>query len=204
VLAQYNAITNKTFGVTDDNGHGSHINSLILSSYRAAGAGLWNGIAPDANLVSIKAFDYQGRGYYADVIRAIDWAVTNKNNYNIRVLNMSFSAPPQSYYWEDPLNQAVMRAWQVGIVVVSASGNTAGRPSAFQARALCGYRQGDANNQSPFNSADDYLTQFSSAGPTLEGFVKPDVIAPGHSYGLMSPSAYLPDLSQSYLSGCVL
>ena len=29
-----------------------------------------------------------------------------KDAYDIRVLNLSFSATPQSYYWEDPLNQA--------------------------------------------------------------------------------------------------
>ena len=51
-------------------------------------------------------------------------SVENKDTYNIRVLNLSFSAPPQSYYWEDPLNQAVMAAWQAGIVVVAAAGNT--------------------------------------------------------------------------------
>ena len=52
----------------------------------------------------------------------------NKDAYNIRVLNLSFSAPPQSYYWDDPLNQAVMRAWQAGIVVVASAGNTGPDP----------------------------------------------------------------------------
>ena len=69
-----------------------------------------------------------GGGTYADVIRGIDWAVTNKDAYNIRVLNCSFSAPPQSSYWLDPLNQAVMRAWQAGIVVVASAGNTGPDP----------------------------------------------------------------------------
>jgi serine protease AprX len=119
-LLQYNAITNSTSDASDDSGHGSHVTSLILSSYRSAGTGQYNGVAPSSNLVSIKAFNAQGLGTYANVIRGIDWAVTNKAAYNIRVMNLSFSALPQSYYWEDPLNQAVMRAWQAGIVVVAA------------------------------------------------------------------------------------
>ena len=49
----------------------------------------------------------------------IDWAVRNRIGLNIRVMNLSFSAPPRSYYWDDPLNQAVMAAWRDGIVVVA-------------------------------------------------------------------------------------
>ena len=47
------------------------------------------------------------------------WIVQNKDVYGIRVLNCSFSAPVRSFYWEDPLNLAVMEAWRSGIVVVS-------------------------------------------------------------------------------------
>ena len=40
---------------------------------------------------------------------------------------------------------------------------------------------------------DDYLASFSAAGPTYEGFVKPDLVAPGgHVYGLMSSQMMLP------------
>ncbi len=46
-------------------------------------------------------------------------------------INLSISAPVRSYYWDDPLNQAVMAAWQAGIVVVASAGNngTAGAMS---------------------------------------------------------------------------
>ena len=48
--------------------------TLPVSSVRTA-AGLYNGIAPDADLLSVQAFDETGQGTYADVIRAIDWAI---------------------------------------------------------------------------------------------------------------------------------
>ena len=63
------------------------------------------------------------------MIRAIDWVVTNKNlQYAIRVLNLSLGAPARSRYWDDPLNKAVMRAWQSGIVVVVSAGNSGPLP----------------------------------------------------------------------------
>ncbi|MCP5098992.1 MAG: S8 family serine peptidase, partial [Chloroflexi bacterium] len=112
LLAQYNAITDEmdmadSPVTTDESGHGTHVSSLILNS-QDNGQGAYHGVAPDANLVSIKAFDANGTGAYPDVIRGIDWAVTHKDTYNIRILNLSFSALPQSNYWDDPLNQAVM------------------------------------------------------------------------------------------------
>ena len=60
---------------------------------------------PSARLVEVKAFDNNGIGTYADIIRGLDWIVANKNTHNIRVVNMSFSGTPQSYYWEDPLTR---------------------------------------------------------------------------------------------------
>ena len=54
-------------------------------------------------MISAKAFDANGVGSYADVIRALDRAVEYKDQFNIRVLNLSFSAVPQSHYWDDPL-----------------------------------------------------------------------------------------------------
>jgi serine protease AprX len=103
----------------DENGHGSHVASIVLSSLPASD-GTYNGVAPDANLLPVRAFDWEGKGTYADIIEAIDYVIKSKDTYNTRVLNLSFSAEPQSYYWDDPLNQAVMRAWQAGIVVIAA------------------------------------------------------------------------------------
>ena len=62
------------------------------------------------------------------MIRAIDYVVTNKNPLGIRVLNLSLGAPARSRYWDDPLNKAVMRAWQSGIVVVASAGNSGPLP----------------------------------------------------------------------------
>ncbi len=132
VAVQYDAITNTVVSnwapvSTDTTGHGTHVTSLIASSSRK-NSGEYFGVAPDARIISIKAFGEDGSRHYATVIRAIDWVVTNKNPQAIRVLNLSLGAPARSRYWDDPLNKAVMRAWQSGIVVVVSAGNSGPLP----------------------------------------------------------------------------
>mgnify|MGYP000623909923 CR=1 FL=1 len=132
---------------------------------------------------------------YADTIRAIDWVVANKDAYNIRVINLSFSAEPRSYYWDDPMNQAVMAAWQAGIVVVASAGNTGPNAMTIGAPGNVPYVitvGAMTDNYTPDYLYDDFLASFSSAGPTVEGFVKPDLVAPGgHARGLMHTNVYL-------------
>jgi serine protease AprX len=105
------------------------------------------------------------------------------------VLNLSLGAAPQSRYWEDPLNRAVMRAWQAGLVVVASAGNTGPGPQTITVPGNVPYVitvGAMTDNYTPANSADDRLASFSAAGPTYEGFVKPDVVAPGgHIWSLM-------------------
>ncbi len=88
ILAQYNAIRDfETSGAivaqlrdaptvaADLSGHGTHISSVAVSSYQAWNkqqkARLYNGVAPNADLVVVKAFDWNGSGTYLDVIRGI-------------------------------------------------------------------------------------------------------------------------------------
>jgi serine protease AprX len=48
------------------------------------------------------------------------------------------------------------------------------------------------DHYTPDVRTDDYLASFSSTGPTVEGFVKPDVVAPGgHLIGLMDTRSLL-------------
>ena len=48
------------------------------------------------------------------------------------------------------------------------------------------------DNYAPSNPLGWRLTSFSSAGPTFEGFVKPDILAPGgHIIGIMDPQTAL-------------
>ena len=102
--------------------------SLTIANSETAANGKYNGIAPGADLVSITAFDRYGAATYLSIIQGVQFAVENKDRYGIRVLNCSFSAPARSHYWDDPLNQAIMAAWNAGIVVVTSAGNNGPDP----------------------------------------------------------------------------
>lgn len=49
-----------------------------------------------------------------------------------------------------------------------------------------------SDNYTPADGADDVLASFSAAGPTADGFLKPELVAPGgHVLGLMPLNATL-------------
>lgn len=186
----YDAINNNISNYSnEESGHGTHVASIAGNADYDVYGKVY-GVAPNAALVGIKAFDAEGKATYADVIRGIDWALQVKDQINLRVLNMSFSGPARSYYWEDPLNQAVMKAWQAGIVVVASAGNTGPDPMSIGVPGNVPYVitvGAMTDNYTETNTSDDKLATFSSAGPTFEGFVKPEIVAPGgHLAGLMA------------------
>ncbi len=186
----YDAINDTVSNYDDEaSGHGTHVASIATNSDYDSNGKIY-GVAPNAAHVGIKAFDAEGKATYADVIRGIDWALQVKDQINLRVLNMSFSGPVHSNYWDDPLNRAVMKLWQAGIVVVASSGNKGPDPMSIGVPGNVPYiiTVGSmTDDYTAFNYSDDKVASFSGAGPTVEGFVKPDIIAPGgHISGLMS------------------
>ena len=178
----------------DPNGHGTHVGGIIANTHIGAD-GEWNGVAPGVKLAGVRVLDDQGYGTYESVVQGIQWVIENKDKFNIQVLNMSIVAPVQSPYWADPLNQAVMRAWEAGIVVVTAAGNGGPEPLSIGVPGNNPYVVtvgAFTDNYTPYDWNDDYITPFSAAGPTLDGFVKPDLVAPGgHMVSTMNPGAYL-------------
>jgi serine protease AprX len=190
----WSVLKNKDDGRHDKNGHGTLVASVVSNQKRNPN-GKYHGVAPNSVIVPVHVLDEEGRGSYSQVIAGIQWAIDHKDEYNIRVMNMSLSAPVRSQYWDDPLNQAVMRAWQAGIVVVVAAGNSGpdpmsigvpgNNPYAITVGAL-------TDAYTPTDWSDDHIPSFSAAGPTYEGFVKPDLMAPGgHIVGLMSDKSRL-------------
>jgi hypothetical protein len=174
--------------VVDGYGHGTQITSVMGSSAKDV-AGLPYGVAPGAQFVIVRAFNANGSGSYSSVISGLNWIVAHQAKYNIRIVNLSLGATPQSTYWNDPLNQAVMKAWQAGIVVVAAAGNAGPAAQTIEAPGNVPYVitvGAMTDNFTPWNQSNWKLASFSSTGPTYEGFVKPEILAPGgHVIGTM-------------------
>lgn len=175
VIARYNSITDTEGGdVTDATGHGTHLSSLIYGDGKS-----FKGIAPNAALTVVKAFDTESRADFLDVIRAIQWVIENKNRLGIRVLNMSVSASSEIPYFADPLNQAVTAAWTSGLVVVVSAGNQGPKLHSVTAPGNNPWviTVGAASFTETSSSAE--VTHFSGRGPTALGHIKPNLIAPG-------------------------
>ncbi|GAA4833323.1 S8 family peptidase [Paenibacillus vulneris] len=96
----------------DDNGHGTHIAGTIAASSRQRGI---LGVAPEALIHPVKAFDHQGSAFVSDIINGIDWCVKNQ----IHIINMSFGMKTYS----KALELAVRNAYEAGVIVVASSGN---------------------------------------------------------------------------------
>lgn len=115
----YDVVNHKNY-VYDDCGHGTHV-AGICSGSGANSNGKYRGIAPESNIVMIKALDFEGKGTASDVLTGIQWIADNCKKYNIRILNMSIGAGITNT--KDPLVRAAEILWDMGIVVVAAAGN---------------------------------------------------------------------------------
>ncbi|MDB4896248.1 MAG: peptidase and in kexin sedolisin, partial [Firmicutes bacterium] len=71
----------------DDQGHGSHVSGIIAG--RGAGNAAYKGNAPGAALVGIKVLNSAGSGSTTNIINGINWMISHKATYNIKVANMS-------------------------------------------------------------------------------------------------------------------
>ncbi len=180
------AVTNPCARDANDHyGHGTHVAGLIAGNsliYNNWAHGKYMGVAPRANLVSVKVSDDDGNTTVLDVIYGIQFAVDHAADYGIRVINLSLSSTVAESYRTDPLDAAAESAWFSGLAVVTAAGNEgaandgvtfapANDPWVITAGAL--------DDRGTFTRLDDVLASWSSRGLTQDGVRKPDVLAPG-------------------------
>ena len=109
---------NKDNDPMDDHFHGTHCAGIVAAGLNGRGA---IGVAPSVKIMPIKILNSSGEGDMADLVRAIDYAITlRQKGVNIRVLNASLGGGDTS----DTLREIIRRAGQAGILFVAASGNS--------------------------------------------------------------------------------
>ncbi len=99
--------------LVDGNGHGTHVAGTVAALNNSLGV---LGAAPNATLYAVKVLGADGSGTYAGIAQGIEWSITNKMD----VINMSLGGSQGS----TTLQQAVDNAYNSGIVVVAAAGNS--------------------------------------------------------------------------------
>ena len=113
ILGGYNFVNNSN-NVSDDNGHGTFISSVIASKVNNS-----NGIAginDRVNILPIKVLDADGSGYLSNLIQGIQYAI----DQNASIINLSLA----STTYDSTLNTIIEKAYQRGIIIVAAAGNS--------------------------------------------------------------------------------
>ena len=157
-----------------------------------------SGMAPECKILSLKVLDDEGKGLSSSLIAALEYIQDlNGNGRRIRIhgVNMSvgYDFEPEWFACgQSPLCVEVDRLVRSGVVVVVAAGNTGYGYNQSLARGPVAAGQ-DLTINDPGN-ADLAITvgsthrdmphiygvsYFSSKGPTGDGRLKPDVVAPG-------------------------
>lgn len=156
------------------------------------------GVAPKCQLVSLKVLDANGGGRVSNLIAALGY-INNMNSQGrwklIHGVNMSVGYEFDAEWFacgQSPLCVEVNRLVRSGVVVVTAAGNTG--YGFAQTKALGAFKTGlDLTINDPGNAElaitvgathrehpHTYgVSYFSSKGPTGDGRLKPDLVAPG-------------------------
>lgn len=138
--------------------------------------GVYRGLASDADLVLVKVSE-KGRISEDNIARGLEWVVAHKDRYNIRILNMSLGGDEDVPCSRSIIDQAAEEAIKQGIVVVVAAGNSDGQHSIPPANSPSVITVGGYNDGNKLGHEDLDLYH-SNYGVTVDGTVKPEVIAP--------------------------
>ena len=164
----------------DDNGHGTFVASIACGNGLKSG-GKFSGVAPMANIISIKALEKNGETGAYKILEAMQWIFDNREKFNIKVVCMSFGSSPIDE--TDPLVVGAEVLWNAGIVVVSAAGNSGPNKSTIKSPGISRkiITVGGIDDKREENGNYDInnfeVAEFSSRGPSFNYF-KPDIVCP--------------------------
>lgn len=163
-------------------GHGTHMAGIVAGDGTAS-SGRRTGVAPAADIVALKVAGPDGATDTSVVIAALQWLASHADRHAVRVLNLSFGTDARQSAFLDPLNLAVQRVWDAGVLVVVSVGNagpgdgTVRKPGDDPVALTVGA----ADLAGTAEPDDDRVAEFSSRGPSRDAVVKPDLVAPGIS-----------------------
>ena len=176
----------------DTHGHGTVMAGVAAGA--AAGGGTHSGVAPEATVVAVKVAGRNGAVDVSTMLQAMHWVSAYADQYGIRVLNLSWGTDSTQDPAVDPLNHAVQRLWQQGIVVVVAAGNSGPHAGTITKPAddPMVLTVGAYDDKGDTSDRNDTVPAWSSRGPTAAGLAKPDLVAPGRTLvSLRSPGSQI-------------
>jgi hypothetical protein len=188
--------------VTPQHPHGTHVAGIVAADWRtddtpSSGDNRISGVCPDMKLYDLRVLDQDGRGDEFSSIAAMQFVRylnAHKDLMVIHGVNLSLSIKHDVANFacgSTPVCEEANRLVGAGIVVVAAAGNngylqfvtTRGTQEGYHSISITD----PGNTESVItvgathrDSAHLYgVSYFSSRGPTGDGRVKPDLVAPG-------------------------
>jgi len=156
-----------TGAAEDDRGHGTHVTGIITYS----STGTLTGVAPEADIVSIKALDSNGRFQYAsEIVAAMDYVLSNPE-LNVQVVNLSLGTDSLfSGDCDDSRSYSMAAASVVnslraaGVVTVASAGNASSTGQMGFPACLRNVISVGASND------DGFPASFTNSSPTTDMF----------------------------------
>jgi len=142
----------------DDAGHGTHVAGTVAAEDNDDPESVV-GVAPEARLYALKVLDETGRGYYSDIIAALQWCV----DYEMDVTNNSYGSSGDP---GESVKAAFDNAYEDGVLHVCAAGNS-GNPRARRDNVIYPARYDSCIAVAATNQDDERAT-WSSTGPDVE------------------------------------
>lgn len=184
----------------DDNGHGTFVTGVACGSGVSGGRRIM-GVAPNANILSIKVIGKSGESGTFKILDGMQWLFDNFRRYGVKVVCMSFGADPLDY--ADPLKMGAEMLARSGLIVVVASGNSGEnsiKSPSISSEVISVGAVDSQNRIAPFTSIGSYC-----------GRIRPDLYADGVKVnGLKTGGAYTTmsgtSVSAPYVAGacCLL
>lgn len=154
--------------------------SVVAAGNGSLSNGFYRGIAPEANVVLVKLAK-TGRVSEKNIQDGLEWVLAHREQYQIKVVNISAGGDFEQPYLHNELCQVVERVVAAGLVVVCAVGNAGhapGHPVLPPASSPSSIAVGGLDDNNSINRTRRGMYR-SSYGPTIDGLQKPEVIAPG-------------------------
>jgi serine protease len=145
-------------GFDDCNGHGTHVAGIVGAR---SNGNHTVGVAPKTTIYSMRLLNCAGSGTFSNMIRGLEWAIDNR----MQVVNMSFGTVLPTIL-SDAADAALQAAYDRGVVLVGASGNSSVSYVGYPASHPAVIAVGATDDQ-------DMLASFSQYG------TEQDVTAPG-------------------------
>ncbi len=149
-------------------GHGTFVAGVVAGSGAMSG-GKYSGVAPGAKILGLAAGDLN----LTHVLAGFDYLLEKGANYNVRVVNCSFSANTV-YDFNDPVNIATKTLTERGISVVFSAGNAGAGNGTLNPYAAAPWVVSVGATDEKGN-----LAKFSSRGVFGDGRQAPSIVAPG-------------------------